>query len=278
MCVVVGNLFVATSRRFFDGGRHAVGDFVRVHDDAAVDVTGGTASGLGEASVASEKTLFVRIHDRHEAHLRQVQSFAEEVDTHQHVDRSVPQFPQDFHSIQRLDVGVDVAAFDAQAFEVLREFLGHSFGQCGHQDALVVGQRFPDLHHQIVDLVVTGTNVNGRIEQPRGANHLLHHHAFGTFELEVRRGGAHVNGLVDDAVKFLVGEGAVVQSGGQSKAMVDQIDLARPVATEHGANLRNGHVALVNHHEEVFGEVVEETERSLTGLTTVEIPGVILDP
>ena len=201
-----------------------------------------------------------------------------QVDPDQHVDRTVPQFPQDFDAVEGFDVRVNVPAFDAQPVQVLREFLCHAFGQGGDQHTFVFSQGFPNLHNKVVHLVVARPDFNGRVEESSGSNDLLDHHPFSALELKVGRGGADINGLVDDAVELLlVGQRAVVQGRRQSESVVDERDFAGTVPAKHGPNLWHRHVTLVDDHQEVLGEVVQQTERPFTGLSSVEIPGVILN-
>ena len=58
-----------------------------------------------------------------------------------------------------------------------------------------------------------------------GTNDLLHHHTFRTLELKIRRRGADVDGLLDNAVKLVMCQGAVVKGRGQSESVVDEGDL-----------------------------------------------------
>ncbi len=59
--------------------------------------------------------------------------------------------------------------------------------------------------------------------------------------------------------------------------MFDQRLLAGAVPLVLAVELGHGHVGLVDDHEEVFGEVVEEGEGLLAGVAPVEVPGVVLD-
>ena len=59
--------------------------------------------------------------------------------------------------------------------------------------------------------------------------------------------------------------------------MLDERALARRVALVHRADLRHGDVRLVDDHEEVVGEVVEQAMRRLARRTAVDVPRVVLD-
>ena len=63
----------------------------------------------------------------------------------------------------------------------------------------------------------------------------------------------------------------------QPEAVRDERLLARAVALVHAADLRHRLVRLVDHHEEVAREVVEQRERRLPGRAAVEHARVVLD-
>ena len=173
---------------------------------------------------------------------------------------------------------MNVTALDAQSIQVFREFLSHAFGQRRDQDPFVFSQGFPNFYDEVVHLMVARPDFNGGVKESCRPNDLLDHDSFGTLQLKIGRGGADVDGLVDDAVEFVMGERTVVQSRRESETVVNQRDLPRPVATKHGSNLWHRHVALVNDHQEILGEVVEQAKRPFSWLSSVEIPGIILNP
>ena len=210
MFLVVGHLLRPSSGGFFDGGGHALGHLIRVHDDPAIHVPGGASRRLGQAAVASQKSFFVGIHDGHQTDFWKVESFSKEVHPDQHVECTVPQFPQNFHPVQRFDVRVDVPGGNAQAVEVFGQFFGHSLGERGDQDAFLLGNGCPNFSHEVVHLVFARPDLNGWVQEPSRPDDLLHHDAFGAFELKVCWGGADVDALVDDAFEFLKGQWPVV--------------------------------------------------------------------
>ena len=79
------------------------------------------------------------------------------------------------HPLQRIDIGMDVAATDTHMVEVFIQLLGHPFGQRRHQNPLVYTGALIDLLDQIVDLVESRANFDRRIDQTRRAYKLLDH-------------------------------------------------------------------------------------------------------
>ena len=118
--LVVIHLFFASSIGLFDGEAHAFGDFIGIENYLTMDITGGAASGLGQRTVRPQKALFIRIEDGHERNFRQVQSFAQEVDTDEDVEQPFAQIVHDLHTFQGIHVAVDVVATDAHAGHVSR--------------------------------------------------------------------------------------------------------------------------------------------------------------
>ncbi len=78
-------------------------------------------------------------------------------------------------------------------------------------------------------------------------------------------------------VPFLEAQRAIVHARGQAEAVLGQRRLAPVVAAEHGADLRHGDVALVDEHERVVGQVLEQRRRRLARLAAGEIARIVLD-
>ena len=63
--------------------------------------------------------------------------------------------------------------------------------------------------------------------------------------------------MADALQEFVPRQRPVVQGGGQAEPVFDERALAGGVALEHGPDLGDRHVGLVDDQEEVLGEVVE---------------------
>ena len=72
-------------------------------------------------------------------------------------------------------------------------------------------------------------------------------------------------------------EGTVIERARQTKAVLDQGQFPRAVPRVLAAHLGHGHVGLVDHHQEVVGEEVQQGEGPLTGRSPVQMRGVVLD-
>ena len=101
--------------------------------------------------------------------------------------------------------------------------------------------------------------------------------AFSLSQLEVGRCRTDVDHLVDSLLELLEAEWAVVEGGWQTVAILHEIGLPAAVAAIHGAYLWNGDVTLVDNHQIVFREEVEQAVRSFACFSSIEVAAVILN-
>jgi len=90
-------------------------------------------------------------------------------------------------------------------------------------------------------------------------------------------GGGDKHGLRHQRLEFLELERAVVKRRRQAEAVIDQVFLARAVALVHAADLRHGDVRLVDDHQRVLRQVVDQRRRRLARLAPRKMPRVVLD-
>src|SRR5205085_5131633 len=69
----------------------------------------------------------------------------------------------------------------------------------------------------------------------------------------------------------------IVERRGQAETVLHQIFLARPVAAVHATELRDGDVALVDDHQRVGRQVIDERRRRLAGLPAGKMARVVFD-
>ena len=74
----------------------------------AFDVAGGAADGLDQRAARAQVALLVGVEDADEAHLRQVEALAQQVDADDDVVDAEAQVAQDLDALQRVDLGVQV--------------------------------------------------------------------------------------------------------------------------------------------------------------------------
>ena len=81
-----------------------------------------------------------------------------------------------------------------------------------------------------------------------------------------------------EGIELFVLQWTVIQRCGQAKTIFHETNLARAVASVHRMDLWYGHMALIYDQQVVTREVVQQAEGAFTGLPTIEVAGVILDP
>ena len=103
---------------------------------------------------------------------------------------------------------------------------------------------------QVVDLAFDGADLDLRIDQAGGADHLLDHDSRGAGQLIGARRGGDVDGLVDAVFELFELERTVIHGRGQAESVVDEVLLAAAVAVPHAVDLRDGGVAFVDEEQD----------------------------
>ena len=131
-------------------------------------MAGGAADGLDERALRAEEAFLVGVEDGDERDFGQVEAFAQEVDADEDVVLAFAQVAEELDALQGFDLGVHVAAADADFGVVAGEVFGHALGERGDQDALVLCGAVADLGEQVVDLAFDRADLYLRIERPVG--------------------------------------------------------------------------------------------------------------
>ena len=244
---IEGLLFFSAACGFVDGARHGIGDFIGVHDNAAVHVSRRPPRSLGEGSIGTEEALFIRIHDGHQRNFGNIQAFPQQIDPYQHIEHPIAQLPNDFHTVQCLYIRVDVARRNAEPVEVFGEFLSHALGQGRHEDAIALINGLSNFSDEVIHLMGAGSHVDGRVQKAGWTDDLLHDDALRLFQFIIGRGCRDVNDLVRDAVEFVGFQWAIVQCGGQPKPVFHQGSFSGAVTSKHGPDLWDCDVAFIHH-------------------------------
>ena len=164
MGLVVGHLDGAAALGLGDGAVHAVGDDIRVHDDKALGIAGRAANGLDQAGLAAQKALLVGIQNGHKAHLRQIQTLAQQVDAHHHIDAAQAQILDDLHTFEGIHLMVHILDLDPLLGEVISKIFRHFFGQGGHQYPLLPLDAGVDLSQKIHHLPFHRAHRDDRVQ------------------------------------------------------------------------------------------------------------------
>ena len=187
-------LLAAPAVGFLQRRTDRTGAPVRVQDGHSVEIARGPSDGLDQRAFGTQKPFLVGIEDRHQRNLGHVQTFAQEVDAHQHVEHAQAQIANDLDPFHRVDVRVQVANPDAVLLEELGQVFSHALGQRRNQDPFLALHAQADLRQHIVNLAGSGTHVHARIDQAGGTHDLLHQRVR-VLVLERPRGGRDIDGL-----------------------------------------------------------------------------------
>ena len=168
--LVVGELDGAAAVRLVERALDRLRQLVRVEQHLAVDVPRGAADRLDQRRLAAQEALLVRVEDRDERHLGQVEALAQQVDADEHVVLAEPQLADDLDPLERVDLGVQVARPDARLEQVVGQVLGHLLRQRRHEHALAGLLAPADLVEQVVDLVLRRAQLDLRVDDPGRAD------------------------------------------------------------------------------------------------------------
>ena len=171
---------------------------------------------------------------------------------------------------------MQVLYLDAVFAQIVRNFLAHALCEGCDENALAALGSSLDFGGAVLHLPLNRADNHFGVEQPRRAVDLLYDGvAYG--KLEGGGGCGDENRLPDALLKFNELQRAVVKRARQAEAVIHQRALARVVAVVHGANLRHGDVRLVDEHQKVLREVVQQRERRVAGPAAVEVARIVFD-
>ena len=133
-------------------------------------------------------------------------------------------------------------------------------------------ERFTTFVDQVVDLVQTGADLNFRIHQTGGANHLFHNHSSAFAQLIIGRGGAHKEGLPDKVLKFIEFQWPVIHGGRQAETIFHQVLFSGVVPAVHGVYLWQCHMAFIDHSDVIVRKIIEQAKGPGSCRSAIEVP------
>src|SRR5690606_6084338 len=115
------------------------------------------------------------------------------------------------------------------------------------------------------DLVLDRADLDRRVDQAGGAEHLLGEDTAGLLQFPRTGRGRDGEGLRAHRVPLVEAQRAVVYAARQAEAVFGERQLAAVVAARHRADLRHRLVAFVDEQQRVVGQVFEQRRRRLAG-------------
>ena len=130
---------------------------------------------------------------------------------------------------------------------------------------------------QVVDLSANGPHLHLRVGQSCRTNHLFDHDASGLrqFVRTGRRG--NIDQLIGPLLEFLEREWPIVHGRWQPESVFDKVVLAGAIAVIHAAQLGHRLMALVDEHQRILRQVIEQRWRRLAGQPSGQVAAVVFD-
>ena len=129
MFVVIRRLNRAAAQGFVYCSLHRIGLTIGIQDGAAVEVAGAAADGLNQRAAGTQESFLVGIQNGNERDFRQVEAFAQKIDSDQYIELAFAQVAENLYALQRLDLRVHIPALHAYFRVVLGEVLRHPLGE-----------------------------------------------------------------------------------------------------------------------------------------------------
>ena len=155
MFLVVGHLDGTAAPRLGNSFVHRIRRLIGIHDDLAVCVSCRAADRLDERTVVTQEAFLIGIEDGHKRHLGQVEALAQEIDAHERVELAAPERAENLDALERSDVGMHVARFQAAVEKMVGQILRHLLGERGDKRTLVALGPLLRLVDDVVDLART---------------------------------------------------------------------------------------------------------------------------
>ncbi len=148
-----------------NGHPHRLRNGIRIHDNMALGISSRPADGLDQGSLRTQEPFFIRIQYGHQSDLRYIQSFSQQVDTHQNIKHIQPHVPDDLRTFQGINIGMQILHPYSHLFHILGQIFRHPFGQRCYQHFIFLLYFPVDLTDQIVNLAFHRLHDNFRIQQ-----------------------------------------------------------------------------------------------------------------
>src|SRR5574344_1914352 len=150
----------------------------------------------------------------------------------------------------------------SQAQKISSQVFTHLLSECGDQDSLTLIYGLPYFSIQVFHLTFRRLDCNLRVQETCRSYKLLDY-LNGFLFFPGAGGGGYIYPLPYLRIEFLIFQWSVIQGGGKTEAIVDQVHLSGPVSFIHGSYLRKSNMAFVNECNKIIREIIQEDGRSL---------------
>ena len=239
-------------------------------------ITRRTPDGLNQGCLGTQEAFLIRIQNRHQRNLRNIQTLTQQIDSHQYIKHIQTHVPDDLRPLQRVDIRMQVLHTNSYIAHISCQVFRHPLGQRRHQNLMMACHFLVDLRDQIIDLSFHRPHIHFRIQQAGRPDDLLRAEQF-MGRLIIRGRCRHKQHLIDVLLKLAEVQRPVVQRRRQPESVVHQCILPRSVSRVHSPDLRNRHMGLVYNNKEVILKVIHQGKRRLTFRHAVEVAGIVLN-
>ena len=115
--------------RFVDRRAHGIRYRIRIHDHMPLRIAGGAADRLDQRRLRTQEAFLIRIQDRYQRNLRNIQPLPQKVNANQHVEHIQTHIPDDLRPLQRVNVGMQVLYPDPHFTHIIGQILRHPLRQ-----------------------------------------------------------------------------------------------------------------------------------------------------
>ena len=171
---------------------------------------------------------------------------------------------------------MEVLYLKTQAQKIGCKILAHLLCKGSHQYSLTLIYGLPYFSIQVFHLTFRRLDCNLRVQETCRSYKLLDY-LNGFLFFPGAGGGGYIYPLPYLRIEFLIFQRSVIQGGGKTEAIVDQVHLSGPVSFIHGSYLRKSNMAFVNECNKIIREIIQEDGRSLPRLPSCERSGIILN-
>ena len=228
---------------------------VGIKQYATLSITRGATNGLHQRGLGAQKAFFIGIENGDQRTFRNIQAFAQQIDTDQNIKRAETQIADDFNALQRINIGMHIAHTQTLLMHIFGQIFGHFLGQRGHQNALAFLGQFMAFGDEIIDLSGGRTNFASRVNQAGRANDLLNENAARALHFPRAGSGRYMHGLGPHNIPFLKFHRPIINARWQAEAKLGQCRFAAEVTAKHAADLRNGDMAFIGKDQRIIGQI-----------------------
>ena len=239
--------------------------------------TSGRSEKGHQRGFAAQKTLLVGIQNGHQGDLRQIESLTQQIHPHEHVKLPLAELLEQIDPLEGVEFAVQPAAADVALLEIGGQVFRELFGQRGDEHAIACCHGLGNLAGEMQDLIFGRHDLDHRIEQTGGANHLLHHLATRAAKLPFSRCGRHMHRLMQLRLPFIEFQRPVVHRARQPETVVDERQLAAAIAGIHPPHLRYRDMRFIHKEEKFWRKIVEQRVGGAVRQPAAQGPGIVFN-